>query len=42
MARSTDLADIEHVANIRMWFIVTKVHAFTIYLGFAAAFSWNS
>ena len=42
MAESSELADMGHVAKIRMWFSVIKVWAFPMYLGFAAAFRWNS
>ena len=40
MAESTDLADTEHVAKIRISSIKAKVWAFTMDLGFATAFSW--
>ena len=40
MAESTDLADMEHVAKIRIGSIIAKVWAFTMDLGLATAFRW--
>ena len=42
MVESSDLADMEHVVKMELWFTMARVWAFTMDLGFASVFSWIS